>query len=257
MNVAHYEDAFTRLIKYMPIYETDKRIKAQKFLGGLKLRIQKTLDNISTESYTEVEWQTMAVEANWDRIDSIQGANQQASKNKPSTGKMLEPKKPQFKPRKPWVKCGKLHTGRPCRQGMSGCYTCGDEGHLSRECPKKGPICFNCHQPGHLSRDCPKPRPSGWIQVPALNFGTQQGRVFNLTHQDTAEDPTVIQGTMFISSFPMHVLIDSGASHSFISHALSKILGKKPENLKCRMIVATPMGKSLETSSGYKNKKFK
>ena len=54
----------------------------------------------------------------------------------------------------------------------------------------------------------------------------------------------------------MHVLIDSGASHSFISHAYSEVLGEKPKNLDCRMIVATPMGKSLETSSGYKNKKI-
>ena len=54
----------------------------------------------------------------------------------------------------------------------------------------------------------------------------------------------------------MHVLVDSGASHSFISHALAKILGEEPENLSHRMIVATPMGKSLETSLGYKNKKI-
>ena len=31
MLVAQYEDAFTRLIKYMPIYESDERIKAQSF----------------------------------------------------------------------------------------------------------------------------------------------------------------------------------------------------------------------------------
>jgi len=28
MSVAQYEDAFTRLIKYMPIYESDEKIKA-------------------------------------------------------------------------------------------------------------------------------------------------------------------------------------------------------------------------------------
>jgi len=39
MFVAQYEDAFTQLIKYMPIYETDERIEEKKFLEGLKLRI--------------------------------------------------------------------------------------------------------------------------------------------------------------------------------------------------------------------------
>ena len=48
----------------MLIYESDERIKAHKFLGGLKLKVQKALNNISTESYAEVVQQTMAAEAN-------------------------------------------------------------------------------------------------------------------------------------------------------------------------------------------------
>ena len=107
-----------------------------------------------------------------------------------------------------------------------------------------------------MSRDCPRLRPAGQIQRPALTPGAQQGRVFNLTRQDSAENSTVIQGTMFISGFPMHVLVDSGASYLFISHALAKILREEPENLSHHMIVATPMGKSLETLLGYKNKKI-
>jgi len=43
---------------------------------------------------------------------------------------------------------------------------------------------------------------------------------------DTVRDLAIIQGTMFTSSFPIHVLIDSGASHSFISHALAKVLAR-------------------------------
>ena len=39
MIVAQYEDSFTRLIKYMPIYQLDEEAKAKKFLGGLKLEI--------------------------------------------------------------------------------------------------------------------------------------------------------------------------------------------------------------------------
>ncbi|XP_052185216.1 uncharacterized protein LOC127796850 [Diospyros lotus] len=46
------------------------------------------------------------------------------------------------------------------------------------------------------------------------------------------------------------------ASHSFMSYACVEVLGEKPENLNCRRIVATSMGKSLETSSGYKNMKI-
>ena len=75
MSVAQYEDAFTCLIKYMPIYESDERIKAQKFLGGLKLRIQRALSTVSTRSYAEVVLQSMTTEANLEWIDSIQEAS--------------------------------------------------------------------------------------------------------------------------------------------------------------------------------------
>jgi len=45
MTVEQYEDHFSRLIKYMPIYNLDEKAKAQKFLEGLKLDIQLTLSS--------------------------------------------------------------------------------------------------------------------------------------------------------------------------------------------------------------------
>ena len=101
MTVAQYEDVFTRLIKYMPMYETDERIKAHKFLEGLKLRIQRVLSNVSTRSYAEVVLQEMTSKTNLNQIDSIQGESQQVPNSGPSTGKKLDLKKPQFKPSKP------------------------------------------------------------------------------------------------------------------------------------------------------------
>ena len=61
---------------------------------------------------------------------------------------------------------------------------------------------------------------------------------------------------MFTSDIPMHVLIDLGACHSFISQALAKVLKEEPNDLNYRMIIATPMGKSLKTLSRYKSKKI-
>ena len=54
MTVAQYEDSFTRLIKYMPIYQLDEEAKAEKFLGGLKLEIQQTLRSLGACTYTKV-----------------------------------------------------------------------------------------------------------------------------------------------------------------------------------------------------------
>ncbi|XP_052204051.1 uncharacterized protein LOC127809327 [Diospyros lotus] len=96
MTIAQYEDAFSRLIRYMPIYEGDERIKAQKFLGGLNLKLRKALSSISTQSYREVMLQAFTTEANLSRIEAIQGESQQASGHK--VCKKLDLQKPKFKP---------------------------------------------------------------------------------------------------------------------------------------------------------------
>ena len=65
MSIAQYEDHFTRLIKYMPIYNLDVGAKAQKFLGGLKWKIQLALSSLGTYTYTEVVLQALTVESNF------------------------------------------------------------------------------------------------------------------------------------------------------------------------------------------------
>ncbi|XP_052206743.1 uncharacterized protein LOC127811069 [Diospyros lotus] len=163
----------------MPIYEGDERIKAQKFLGGLNLKLQRPLSSISTQSYIEVVLQAFTTEANLIRIEAIQGESQQGSSHK--EGKKLELQRPKFKLSTPCQRCQKQHHGKPCRLGMKGCYNCGKMGHLNQNCPKRGITCFNFQQTGHFAKDCPKPRLMSQPQGTSGNTRVQQGRVFHLT----------------------------------------------------------------------------
>ncbi|XP_052172278.1 uncharacterized protein LOC127788207 [Diospyros lotus] len=71
MSVAQYEDHFTRLIKYMPIYNLDEEAKAQKFLGGLKWKIQLALSSLGTRTYAEVVLQALTVESNFRQMETL------------------------------------------------------------------------------------------------------------------------------------------------------------------------------------------
>ncbi|KAL3869506.1 hypothetical protein ACJMK2_042178 [Sinanodonta woodiana] len=57
-------------------------------------------------------------------------------------------------------KCGEEgHMSRECpnSEKKSGCFKCGEDGHMSRECPnsEKKSGCFKCGEEGHMSRECP------------------------------------------------------------------------------------------------------
>ena len=71
MSVDQYEDHFTRLIKYMPIYNLDEGAKAQKFLGGLKWKIQLALSSLGARTYAEVVLQALTVESNFQRMETF------------------------------------------------------------------------------------------------------------------------------------------------------------------------------------------
>ncbi|XP_057246760.1 uncharacterized protein LOC130589511 [Beta vulgaris subsp. vulgaris] len=72
--------------------------------------------------------------------------------------------------------------------------------------------------------------------------------------QDEAEnDDTVITGTFSIHSLPVHVLFDSGASHSFISPLFAKNLNLQPSCDFSSLSVALPTGETVRCRVMYRN----
>lgn len=70
------------------------------------------------------------------------------------------------------------------------------------------------------------------------------GRVFALQEEGN-EDPSVIRGNLVLYNSWVHVLFDSGASHSFISTSCVKSLGLRCEPLETTLRVASPLGGSI------------
>ena len=72
-----------------------------------------------------------------------------------------------------------------------------------------------------------------------------QGRVYSLGGQQAAEqqeEHTVAQGMFLIHNTWASVLVDTGASFSFISAAFSRVLGLSVELLESPLCVETPVG---------------
>ncbi|XP_052173738.1 uncharacterized protein LOC127789029 [Diospyros lotus] len=168
MSVAQYEDRFTRLIKYMPIYNLDEEAKAQKFLGGLKMEIQQALSFFGPRTYAEVVFQAQTVESNHERMNSLRNESQNPTDRKFDKGSNLGTRGKNFKKKENFPKCQKSHPGKPCKAETPKCYNCGANDHMIRECTK-GRVCYNCQRPGHVSKDCPQGK-GAELELEELSF---------------------------------------------------------------------------------------
>ncbi|XP_022869184.1 uncharacterized protein LOC111388652 [Olea europaea var. sylvestris] len=116
-------------------------------------------------------------------------------------------------------KCNKFHKGE-CLYGKYVCYKCGPPDHVASSCP---------------SIKKPEQEKKG------------KARVFALIHDEAAKNLDMIVGILSVSNVPVYVLIDSGATHSFISNAcLAKINASCQKNASV-LEVSMPSSGTIDT----------
>ncbi|GFY91298.1 hypothetical protein Acr_07g0014940 [Actinidia rufa] len=133
------------------------------------------------------------------------------------------------------------HQSGPSRGGSSQrprlCYQCGQEGHIKTFCPQ-----LQIQGQNQQSR----PPPSSQASRASAPRGQQQQasggqpRLYAVT--DIAPEPSVIRGTFPIFNSWATVLIDTGASCSFIASAFAFALGLEVDLLDSTLFVDTPVG---------------
>ena len=77
-----------------------------------------------------------------------------------------------------------------------------------------------------------------------------------MTRQEAQATLNVVTGTLSIFGEDARVLIDTGATHSFISREYVARVGMTPVPLGCGLKIATPTGESLWPSQMLKGSLF-
>ena len=83
-----------------------------------------------------------------------------------------------------------------------------------------------------------------YLPAPPEQTPITQGRAYAVVPRDHGASGAVSEGMFLVNTLPAKILFDSGASHSFISHAFMGRLQLMPDILPYPLAVATPLGDS-------------
>ncbi|KAH0679031.1 hypothetical protein KY284_020116 [Solanum tuberosum] len=145
------------------------------------------------------------------------------------------------------ARCGRTHPGK-CRDGQTGCFKCGQEGHFMKECPKKRQGSGNLSNRAQASSVSPLDRmaPRGATS----STGGGANRLYAITSSHEQENsPNVVTGMIKVFVFDVYALLDPGASLSFVTHYVADKFDILPE----RLCVSTPVGESILAERVYRD----
>ncbi|XP_063938038.1 uncharacterized protein LOC135147914 [Daucus carota subsp. sativus] len=177
LSVAEYEAKFTELSRFVPEYVDSEIKRAKRFQQGLKQWIRSRIAMFELKEYPAMVQKAMIIEGESD----------------------FSVKERDDKKRK------------------------AEKGHYANSCPHDKPKssvnCFKCGNYGHYAKDCRADASRGNTQQATKAPSTNQpkARTFNMSMQNAVQDDDVIAGMLHINSVSAKVLIDSGATKSFIS----------------------------------------
>ncbi|XP_027151991.1 uncharacterized protein LOC113752048 [Coffea eugenioides] len=294
MSVAEYEVQFTKLSRFAPELIATEQRHVRRFVQGLNVEIQEGLAAVRIDTFADAVERAQGVEVARAQVKSFQvkkrfapsSSRESAYGNAPpaKVGRggsgVTSPGAPRGAQargtgarnaggRNNGTRVGPNGRGQPRNTSSGGraiisqvtCAYCKKPGHTIDGCWKKQGKCLRCGSSEHQISDCPKVQE--WI-TPNARPNTSGGsrptvpaRVYAIDDQPVPDSSEVVEGTLSIFHRLAKVLIDPGATHSFVNPSFMSGIDVKPVRLPFDLEVRTPMGnKKIITSLAYRNCEF-
>ncbi|XP_071940794.1 uncharacterized protein [Coffea arabica] len=277
VSVAEYEIQFTKLSHFAPELVATEQRRVRRFVQGLNVEIQEGLAAVQLDTFADAVERAQRMEVARAQVKSFQAKKRFASSSS------QEPTYGNAPPAKVARGAGARGTGRRdigTRGGSSGrnqtrnasqggrvttpqitCGYCRRTGHTEDECWRKEGKCLKCGSSEHQIAGCPKMQDGGTLNAgPATSGGSRPkvlARVYAIDNQPVPDSSEVVEGTLPIFHRLVRVLIDPGATYSFVNPNFMFGIDVQPVRLPFDLEVRTPMGnKSIITSLAYKNCEF-
>ncbi|MQM19254.1 hypothetical protein Taro_052255, partial [Colocasia esculenta] len=250
MTMLEYDARFAELSKYAPYIVADERRKAKKFVMGLRPSLRSRLVAFDHRTLEQALSTVCRKEGEMEQYLEEKKASQ---KRPAAPFKRQDRKKAAFQsPQRPVASGSSQVSSQHSPSGKKECPHCGRT-HGGSECWKMAGKCLKCGSSEHKIKGCPRlqqgvqrgaaPAAVAVAIVPAtgrLGRPRALARVFALAREDAEQAEHVIEGTVLFLGVHAQVLLDTGATHSFISEHFARQLALESKELEVPLSVHTP-----------------
>nr|XP_027067805.1 uncharacterized protein LOC113693471 [Coffea arabica] len=276
-SVPKYESQFTRLSKFAPELILIEQRRARCFLQGLNVEIQKDLAVAQITTFSNVVEKALRSENARLQVRNFQNRKRGASGSSSTQGDKGTP--PKFGRGAKGGRFSGTARGTPSRGGQSGrgqqrnasqgssaivsrgpCSFCGKLNHTEDDCWRKQNKCLHCRSTEHQLASCTvqSREARGTTQSSKATSGQSwvegakskvPARIYSIEQRPVPDSAEVVEGTIPIFHRLTRILIDSGATHSFVNPEFMCGIDIHPVTLPYELEVSTSTGDQCLISS--------